>query len=44
MSFPEDDNKHWKVPAYIDEGLKWLETPFEKMELEKETIIAEEEE
>ena len=44
MSFPEDDNKHWKVPAYIDEGLKWLETPLEKMELEKETIIAEVEE
>lgn len=27
MSFPEDDIKEWAVPAYIDEGLKWLEKP-----------------
>jgi putative ATP-dependent endonuclease of OLD family len=44
MSFPEDDIEHWKVPTYIDEGLKWLETPLEKKELDTEPIIPEEEE
>ena len=29
MSFPENEEKKWKVPAYIDEGLKWLEKPLE---------------
>ncbi|MEQ3656506.1 MAG: AAA family ATPase [Dokdonia sp.] len=24
MSFPEDEDLKWDVPAYIDEGLKWL--------------------
>lgn len=27
MSFPEDEALKWNVPAYIDEGLKWLVKP-----------------
>lgn len=27
MSFPEDETLKWNVPAYIDEGLKWLVKP-----------------
>lgn len=30
MCFPEDDISEWQVPAYIDEGLKWLEKPLDK--------------
>ena len=31
MSFPEEIAE-WQVPAYIDEGLKWLENePIEKV-------------
>jgi hypothetical protein len=43
MSFPEDDIAEWQVPAYIDEGLKWLEKSLEE-NIEKETIATTEEE
>lgn len=43
MSFPEDDIAKWKVPVYIDEGLKWLEKPL-NTKTEKETIATTEEE
>lgn len=42
MSFPEEDIEKWQVPAYIDEGLKWLEKPLEQ-EMKKETIAITEE-
>lgn len=43
MSFPEDDILKWEVPAYIDEGLKWLEKSLEEKK-KKESITATEEE
>ena len=33
MSFPEEGGMLWSVPAYIDEGLKWLEQPLTSPEV-----------
>lgn len=44
MSFPEDDIDNWKVPVYIDEGLKWLEKPIDKEVVEENVEAAGEEE
>ena len=43
MSFPEDEEKKWKVPAYIDEGLKWLEKPLE-IKVDEEIVESNQEE
>ncbi len=44
MSFPEDDIAKWQVPAYIDEGLKWLEKPINPKANIKTILTSQEEE
>ena len=41
MSFPEEMCGEWNVPAYIDKGLKWLETPMEKEKADEEPLPVE---